>query len=172
VRGHCGGENETGGGVVMPTEEIVIPEIVQYPSTVLRTKTAEVTIFGDWLKHTVQQMFAAMREHNGIGLAANQIGVSFRIAVIHVPGWNKMVLVNPRITKRVGEGTAREGCLSVQASKVWVPVKRSKIVRVTYQDLQGQWQEKKCTGLLARCVQHEVDHLDGLTCLERSQNAS
>lgn len=140
--------------------------IVKHPSPVLLTPTERVEDFGDGLKQLVTQMFSAMEKHNGIGLAANQIGCKKRLAVLHVPGWPKMVLVNPELVKLSGEDRAEEGCLSVPGIRVFV--KRPAKVVVEYQNENGQKQTLKARGLLARAIQHEVDHLDGLTCLERT----
>lgn len=147
-----------------------LSSIVQHPAGILLTPTATVTEFNDRLADVVKTMFELMRKFKGIGLAANQINVGLRVAVMHVPGWPEMVLVNPRITKRRGgQGTFEEGCLSVKHSGHWVPVKRDKIVHLEYQDVDGREWSMKATGLLARCVQHELDHLDGLTCLEKTK---
>ena len=100
-------------------------------------------------------------------VGGNQIGEGIRVAVMHVPGWPEMVMVNPRIVRAKGEGSAKEGCLSVNRSGTWVTVKRAKIVYVEYQTLEGGREKLKAHDLLARCIQHEIDHLDGLTCLER-----
>lgn len=145
-----------------------VSEIVQHPARVLLTPTREVSEFGD-VPPLAERMFAAMRKFRGMGLAANQIGVGLRVAVMHVPGWPEMVLVNPRIVRTKGETTNSEGCLSVQKSRHWVPVKRAKIVYVEYQDATGAAKKLKAADMLARCIQHELDHLDGVTCLERTE---
>jgi peptide deformylase len=157
------------GVAVAPEQETaMIRDVAQHPAKCLLSPTVEVTRFDDRLVQLVADMFDTMRANNGIGLAANQIHDDRRVAVMHVPGWPEMVMVNPMIVKSKGEGTHREGCLSVDHSKHWVDVKRSKIVWVQYRDLQGGEHTLKASDLLARCVQHECDHLDGLTCLERS----
>lgn len=143
------------------------PQIVQHPAEVLLQPTQEVTDFSE-VPELSERMFDAMKEFRGIGLAANQIGVSLRVAVLHVTGWPQMVLVNPRIVRTKGEAVNSEGCLSVQSSRHWVPVKRAKIVYVEYQDTEGNARKLKASDLLGRCIQHELDHLDGLTCLERT----
>lgn len=143
--------------------------IVQHPAEMLLTPTMEVNSFDVQLSLLSVEMFEAMRKNDGIGLAANQIGFSVRMAVMQVPGWPEMVLVNPRIVRTKGEGTAVEGCLSVAKSQHRVAVRRAKIVWVEYQDLQGNKKSLKASELLARCIQHEIDHLDGMTCLERSK---
>lgn len=153
---------------------IVDESVVQHPAEVLLTPTIEVREFTEQLRSLAGLMFDSMRKHRGMGLAANQIGVGLRLAVMHVPGWPEIVMVNPRITKRRGgDGVAQEGCLSVKRSGHWVPVRRSKIVHVEWCGLNGPGgglSQTKAAGLLGRCIQHELDHLDGLTCLERSRD--
>lgn len=143
-------------------------EIVQHPHKVLLTPTNEVSDMAE-VPNMAARMFLAMRKWRGMGLAANQIGLPWRIAVMHVPGWPEMILVNPRIVRTKGEAVNSEGCLSVQESRHWVPVKRAKIVYVEYQDAAGTHKKLKASDMLARCIQHEIDHLDGLTCLERTK---
>lgn len=147
---------------------ISIPEPVQHPAKCLLRPAVVVMDFDHVLADLSERMFLVMYKFNGIGLAANQIGSRYRLAVLHVPGWPQMVMVNPQITKTKGESTAEEGCLSVERSRHWVPVKRAQIVWAEYRDLLDQPQRLKATALLARCIQHECDHLDGLTCLEKS----
>lgn len=143
-------------------------KIVQHPDPRLLRKSDPVYFPLTYnLPLFVEQMFAAMYEHKGIGLAANQIGSSLRFAVLHVPGWKPMTLVNPEIVKRRGEDRAEEGCLSVENAQKRVFVKRAMEVRVKYQTVEGVETEMTAKGLLARAIQHEIDHLDGLTCLER-----
>lgn len=140
--------------------------IVQHPDPILLTPAERVTDFSS-VPMLAQKMFDAMREFRGIGLAANQIGNCMRVAVMQVPGWPETVMVNPQIVRTKGEGTASEGCLSVQSSRLRLPVRRAKIVWVEYQDESGNTRKLKATDLLARCIQHEIDHLNGMTCLER-----
>lgn len=149
---------------------VVDPEVVQHPADILLKPTVEVKEFGLQLSELVKVMFESMTKYNGCGLAANQLGVGLRLAVMRVPGWPEIVMVNPHITKhRSGTAWTKEGCLSVKRSQFWIPVKRSKVVDVEYLGLDGKGRKLKgCADLLGRCVQHELDHLDGLTCLERS----
>lgn len=145
----------------------LVQPIVQHPKAILLTPTIEVTDFGP-IPDLASMMFASMRKYKGIGLAANQINDPRRVFITHVPGWPEMVFINPHITRTKGESTFEEGCLSVQSSTVWVPVKRADIVYITYATIKGNIRPYKASGLLGRCIQHEIDHLDGLTCLERT----
>lgn len=114
----------------------------------------------DELDATVEAMFNIMKEHDGIGLAAPQVGVMKRLFIMHV-GFNKYVCINPKIT-RVGKETKLkdEGCLSYPDQSVMV--ERALEIRVSYQDAKGNNVKKKYSGLLARCYQHELDHLNGI----------
>jgi peptide deformylase len=144
--------------------------IVHHPDPILLRPTRKVENFDDSaLVPTIKGMFTAMYKHKGIGLAANQIGNGLRIAVMHVPGWPEMVLLNPHIVRAKGEDTAEEGCLSVPGHRVRVT--RPAKVWIEYRDQRGEPKQLAARGLLARCIQHEIDHLDGLTCLERVQSA-
>lgn len=146
----------------------MVLDIVQHPRPVLLTPTKVVDEFGLASLMVVDHMFDSMKHNKGIGLAANQIDDDRRIAVLHVPGWPRMVLINPEITKTRGEDRVEEGCLSVAKSGKRVMVTRAMEVAVRYQDVLGEWHSMTAKGLLARAIQHEVDHLNGMTCLERT----
>ena len=99
-------------------------EVVQHPDPVLLKATNKIHFPLTWnVARLVENMFATMREKKGIGLAANQVGMPWRLAVLQVPGWDKLVLINPEITRQWG-GMERseEGCLSVESSGKRVPV--------------------------------------------------
>ena len=121
------------------------------------------------LKRLSKQMSHVMYKNNGVGLAAPQVGVLKRIIVIDVD-WdddnkNPLVLINPRIVEKRGEPiTDGEGCLSIPG--ITVPVTRSPWVRVQYEDFDGDLWEIEGDDLLGRCLQHEIDHLDGKTLFE------
>ena len=137
--------------------------IVLYGDPVLETAAAPVTSFGDDLKKLVDEMFASMYEAHGVGLAAPQIGISKRVAVIDVtfkedPA-SKLVLVNPEIVKTEGKQSGNEGCLSLPEFRETVA--RPKHVTVRAQDVHGKWHEHSGDDLLARAFMHELEHLDG-----------
>ena len=127
------------------------------------------------LKRLSKQMLQVMYKNNGVGLAAPQVGVLKRLVVIDVE-WddeykNPLVLVNPEIVERRGEPvTDGEGCLSIPG--ITVPVARVPWVRVRYQDLDGDLWEIEGDDLLGRCLQHELDHLDGKTLFESCDAAA
>ena len=141
----------------------MIYPIVKYGDPVLETPAKPVTEFDDKLKKLVEDMFESMYEAHGVGLAAPQIGISKRIAVIDVTFKEdpdaKLVLINPEIIKVEGRHTQQEGCLSIPEFRE--NVTRPKIVTVRAQDISGEWYEKTGEDLLARAFLHETDHLNG-----------
>ena len=113
----------------------------------------------------VQQMRRFMRQQNGIGLAAPQIGISRRVFVMEIQGWQRDCF-NPEITGSSGNFTDfDEGCLSFPGEHCIIM--RPEWVDVKYQDPKGHWHSERFSGLLARCFQHELDHLDGITMWNR-----
>jgi peptide deformylase len=146
-----------------------VHQIVKYPDPVLSKKGAAVTEFGPELAQFVEEMWASMYEAHGIGLAAPQIGVSKRITVIDVnfkekPD-EKLVLINPEIIQREGKQFEEEGCLSLP--EIREKVQRAAHVKVRAQDVNGEFFEAEGEELLARAIQHEVDHLDGILFIDR-----
>jgi peptide deformylase len=142
-------------------------EIHEYPAEVLRRKARTVKKFGPALETLAKRMFDIMYGTGGVGLAAPQVGVSKRITVIdsRQSPEEKMVLVNPSIVKREGEDALEEGCLSVP--EAFGTVKRAACVDVVAQDLTGKKIRFTAEGMLARIIQHEVDHLDGHLFVDR-----
>jgi len=141
----------------------MIYPIVKFGNPVLEKPAELVTVFDGHLKKLVEDMFESMYEAHGIGLAAPQIGVSKRVAVIDITFKEdadaKLVLVNPEIIHSEGKHTQPEGCLSIPEFRE--PVSRARKVTVRAQDLNGQWFEKSGEDLLARALLHETDHLNG-----------
>lgn len=145
----------------------MIHPIVKYGDPVLETPTKAVQEFGAELEKLVADMFESMYAAQGIGLAAPQIGMSTRIAVIDVTsGKNaeaKIVCANPEIIHAEGEQREEEGCLSVPGFRGYVP--RPQFVTVRAQDATGKPFEMRGEGLLARAFCHEIDHLNGVLFL-------
>jgi peptide deformylase len=141
----------------------MIYPIVKYGNPVLEKPASPVTVFDDKLKALVDNMFESMYEAHGVGLAAPQIGISKRLAVIDVTFKEdpeaKLVLVNPQIIHKEGKQAQSEGCLSVPDFRE--SVTRAKKVTIRAQDVHGKWYEKTGEELLARAFLHEIDHLDG-----------
>ena len=137
---------------------------------ILRKKAAAVDRLTPADKKLIQDMFETMEAAEGAGLAAPQVGVSKRIFVFRV-GEESHALINPKIVKRGGEATGEEGCLSIPG--VQAKVKRAKRVTVKGRDENNkpvEWslEDSEDAGRAATCVQHEVDHLDGVMYLERA----
>ncbi|HUJ15707.1 MAG TPA: peptide deformylase [Thermoanaerobaculia bacterium] len=146
----------------------VLP-IVKYGSDVLRRRTEAVTVFDDALQKLIDDMVETMYAAPGIGLAANQIGDSRRIAVIDLsvgkrPG-ELHVLINPEITEMAGHLNEDEGCLSIP--DFTESVSRPERVRARFVDRNGQPRELSGEGLMARAMSHEIDHLDGKLFIDR-----
>jgi len=135
--------------------------ILEYPDPRLRTKAQPVTVFDAALQALVDDMFATMYEAPGIGLAASQVNVHKQLLVLDVSEEKNapMVLVNPKIVASEGSQTYQEGCLSVPG--IFADVDRADRITVESLDRNGQPQNFEADGLLAVCIQHEMDHLIG-----------
>jgi peptide deformylase len=144
-------------------------EVLKYPHPVLAKKGEPVTEFNAELEQLVSEMFDSMYAAEGIGLAAPQIGISKQITVIDV-SFNerpeeKLVLVNPEILEREGSQVEDEGCLSLP--DIREKVKRSAWVKVRAQNAKGEFFEVEGDDLLARALEHEIDHLHGILFIDR-----
>jgi peptide deformylase len=141
----------------------MIYPIVKYGDPVLEKPAEKVTVFDDELQKLLDDMFESMYAAHGVGLAAPQIGISKRIAVIDVTFKEdpkaKLVLINPEIIHTEGRHTQHEGCLSLPEFRE--NVTRPMHVTVRAQDAKGNWFEKTGEDLLARAFVHETDHLNG-----------
>lgn len=141
----------------------MIYPIVKYGDAVLETEAKPVEKFGPDLKKLVADMFESMYAAQGVGLAAPQIGIGLKLAVIDVTFKEdpdaKLVLANPQIIKVEGKQAGQEGCLSLPEFRE--KVTRGKRVTIKAQDVNGKWYEKTGEDLLARAFQHEIDHLYG-----------
>lgn len=145
-------------------------QIVHYPHPALSWKSKDVTKIDSQLKTWVGEMFDLMYEARGIGLAANQVALPYRLFVINPSGDREQsefeqVFINPEIVRRNGSEVAEEGCLSLP--EVFGPVTRAERIVVEAFDLDGQQLEFELEGIDARVVQHENDHLDGIMFTER-----
>lgn len=134
-------------------------DIVIWPNKVLNTQTKPVTDFGENLTKLLDEMFDSMREAEGIGIAANQVGVSLRCSWVGREDGSFFEIINPQILEKSGPVTLEEGCLSVPDQFEKTP--RFHKVKVKYQDRAGEWHELEAEGRLAHVLQHEIDHLDG-----------
>lgn len=140
-------------------------EILTYPDHRLFLKAYEVVDFGDDLKMMVDRMFLTMKLNDGIGLAAPQVNIQKRVIVIAFDSYN-LTLINPSILSKSEATTGiDEGCLSVPSVRGFV--KRNQSIKITYKDLNGKELFLEASGLLSICIQHEIDHLNGVIYLNR-----
>jgi peptide deformylase len=138
-----------------------------YGSQVLRQKAEPVQNIDAKVKKIIQDMYDTLHEKSGLGLAANQVGILRRLVVLNNPNTNEdMALINPEWKEVDTEKeTGEEGCLSVPG--IYSKVNRFRKIQVTAQDVQGKQLDFLADGLLARIVQHEVDHLNGILFIDR-----
>ena len=153
--------------VTTGTVRLVAPfEIRTFGDPVLRQRATEITTLDESLAQLAADMLVTMYEAPGVGLAAPQVGVQKRMFVYDINDGNGAhAVVNPVLMGHQGEQTSEEGCLSVPGLS-W-PLVRYAEVHLTGVDLEGNELSIDAEGLLARCFQHEVDHLDGMLLLER-----
>lgn len=139
----------------------MLREILHYPDPRLRTRAAAVRVVDDRIRSLVDDMAETMYQAPGIGLAAIQVGIAERVMVVDVSSDRNELraFINPEILTRDGLGVMEEGCLSVPG--VFEDVERAQHIRVRALDRTGRTFELEANGLLAVCVQHEIDHLDG-----------
>ena len=147
----------------------MIYPIVKFPDPVLQKPAEPVTVFDAELRKLVDDMFTSMYDAQGIGLAAPQIGISKRLTVIDLSFQkkpeDKIVLINPEVIEIKGKQVEEEGCLSLP--EIRDRVVRAAEVKVRAQDAEGRPIEVEGTELLARAIQHEIDHLDGILFIFR-----
>ena len=151
---------------------LALAQIRQYPDAVLRMRAREVTSFDDDLVRLAERMGRLMDDARGVGLAATQVGVLQRLFVCRLADEEDVTtIVNPEIVERSkGTDTADEGCLSLQG--VLVPVERARGVTIAGRDVAGEQLRLELEEMDARVVQHELDHLDGVLMLERTDEES
>ncbi len=154
-----------GIGAVRPRESgsnaMNLLPILEFPDPRLRTKAQPVTTFDPALKKLAEDMLDTMYDAPGIGLAASQVDRHIQMLVLDVSEEKNapMIIVNPRILEREGTETCQEGCLSVPG--IFADVERAERIRLAAQDVKGKPIEFEADGLLAVCIQHEMDHLIG-----------
>ena len=151
-----------------------IRKILKYGDPILRQKSKEVSKVSKKIQILAEDMLATMYANNGVGLAAPQVGELLRMFVIDVSGpkekYNPIVFINPKIIKKEGAVACNEGCLSFP--EVYTDVRRYKNVVVKALNLKGHpfVIEAKDGELLARAIQHEFDHLDGILFIDHARN--
>jgi peptide deformylase len=147
---------------------MAVLEIRTLPDQVLRQKARRVTAIDGSIQKLIDDMIGTMRANSGVGLAASQVGVPLRIAVIEMPEEEIITLINPQMIKRQGERVVEEACLSVPGYQG--EIKRSVIVKVKAQDRQGREIRVKGEGLLAQALEHETDHLNGTLYIDHVES--
>jgi peptide deformylase len=146
----------------------MVRKIVKYGDPVLETASADVTEFGtDELRQLIADMWETMYAAKGVGLAAPQVGIPKRISVIDTSVGeresDKIVIINPQVVTKEGSQTGEEGCLSIPGFRE--PVTRANKVKVIAKNERGEDVELEGEELLARALQHEIDHLNGILFL-------
>jgi peptide deformylase len=140
---------------------MAIRTILEFPDPRLRTRAEPVTRFDAELSQLIDDMFESMYAAPGIGLAATQVDVHLRVIVMDLSEERNqpLVIINPEILAHEGVEQTEEGCLSVPG--IFDEVERAAKIRLRYQDRSGATVEQDCEGMLAVCIQHEMDHLQG-----------
>ena len=150
-------------------------QVVKYPHPTLRHKSKPLRRVDGELKKMIRQMFDLMYEQKGIGLAANQVNLPYRMFVINIHSdpddkEEERVFINPVITQRKGVAEDREGCLSFP--EIFAPVKRPEKIVINAYNAAGEEVTYEMEGLYAQVVQHEADHLDGVVFIDRLSPAN
>lgn len=150
-------------------------KVYEYGEEVLRKKATPIKEITDEIKNLAKDMILTCHAQNGVGLAAPQVGHSIRMFVLSIPpedestdnrkNFFEEVFINPIIVRKTGKDKAEEGCLSVPGE--YAVVERAKYITVKYQNLDGEDKMIEGAGLLARALQHENDHLDGILFVDR-----
>lgn len=140
-------------------------EIVRYPDPLLRKQAVSISKPNAGLRDLVSDMVATMRQVHGLGLAANQVGVLQKV-LVYDEGDGPGVVLNPKIVELSGEQVGPEGCLSFPGLQG--EVRRAEKIEVRGNDLKGKPVKIKAEGLLARILQHEIDHLNGTLFIDRA----
>jgi peptide deformylase len=148
--------------------EAALANVVKFGDPVLKSKASPVADFGPELRAEAERMIAIMHDGMGVGLAATQLGLLRRVLVFQAGSDSEPVgLVNPEVEWRSDDlVVAEEGCLSLP--RVAMDVERPLHVRVRGRDVEGEWMTVEASGLEARVLQHEIDHLDGVLILDRT----
>jgi peptide deformylase len=145
-------------------------QIIHYPHPTLRHPSKPLKRVDAELRKIVAEMFDLMYEHEGVGLAANQVDLPYRLFIANVEGAREAkeaegVFINPVLSGGRGQGEDEEGCLSIPG--LYAPVTRNETIKIQAYDLDGNEVVGEVNGLLARIMQHETDHLDGTLFIDR-----
>ena len=138
---------------------MAILEVIKNPAKVLSTKTKEVEVIDDSLIQLLDDLYDTMVEHDGVGIAAPQVNVGLRVAIVEL-GEDILEMINPIVLETRGEEEDIEGCLSFP--DLFGMVKRPTYVKIEASDREGRVYELEAEDFEARCILHEIDHLDGV----------
>ena len=148
---------------------MTILKILTYPEKILRLKAEEITDIDEQLLNLVENMLETMYKYEGVGLAAPQVAVSQRLFVLDTKQYyedgEKLIFINPEIVQKDGNAKMEEGCLSVP--DIRCEVKRAEKILLRGYDLDGKLIERELEGFLARVIQHEIDHLNGILFIDK-----
>ncbi len=147
---------------------MAVRQVRKQPDAILRKKAKKVPAIDGSIQRLIDDMVETMQKEKGVGLAAPQVGVSLRIAVLQMPEEEPFAIINPKIVKRSGEREVAEGCLSVPGFQG--EIKRSISVTVKGLDRQGKAIRIKATGLMAQALEHEIDHLNGVLYIDHIES--
>jgi len=149
---------------------VAVLALCQAPDPVLRRKTRRVRTIDASLRQLIRDMIETMHHAQGVGLAANQVGVPLRLAVIGMPDEEEIrVLINPEVVRRVGEREVEEGCLSIPGYRG--TLRRSVKIRVKALDQEGkEFRVSAENDLLAQALEHEIDHLNGTLYIDHLES--
>ena len=145
----------------------VIP-ICALPDPILRQKSKRIRYIDGSVQRLIGDMLETMYSANGVGLAAPQVGILLRLAVIGIPGEEEIVLINPQIVRRTGERLVDEGCLSVPGYVG--QIRRAESVTVKGRDQSGKEIRIKANDLLAQALEHEIDHINGVLYIDHLES--
>jgi peptide deformylase len=139
--------------------------IIIHPDDKLRRKPEPVAMITDELVQLLEDMYETMIAHDGVGIAAPQVGKNLQVAIVEVDEEDRFELINPEIVESSGESVDVEGCLSIPHT--YGTVKRADEITVRYFDREGEEMEVQAFGYLARALQHEIDHLNGILFIDK-----
>ena len=150
---------------------MAILDIYSFPDPILRKKTEAVTVFDKEIVTTVQSMLETMYISSGIGLAAIQAGILKKIIVVDLKSGEEdeslrepHVFINPKVVKQSGTTVSEEGCLSVIGFRC--DIQRAENITIEYQDVSGEPQKMNAEEMMSICIQHEIDHLNGILFID------
>jgi peptide deformylase len=147
---------------------MAVRKVCCLPEAVLRQKARKVPSIDGSIKRLISDMIETMQAENGVGLAAPQVGVSLRVAVLQMPEEEPFAIINPKVVKRSGERQVMEGCLSVPGYQG--ELNRSTSITVKGLNQQGKEIRIKATGLMAQALEHEIDHLNGILYIDHIED--